>query len=286
MRSGDQVGRPGKLKEIIDNTKKSANAASDTNTNKALVPGTVPALGSVNKETHQMNTIEIEQHEYDELKKAAATAKRAEQIASLTDTQKTYFGKLSTDGQTAFLAKSAVERETELKAQVEYVSTVTGDVYFKFDDARLVKNARRADEMETKSKDSDLLAKRATFAKKAGEIMKGYPTDSVHAEIVGAIETFITDEATRKSAFEVIAAGSAALISKMSVRGHDGQVGSNAGGSPDAGDDLTKKRAELRTAVEDFAKRNSIADYETAFLQATGSDQKVRALYEEVADLA
>jgi len=263
--------------------------AENKNANKPLVPGSTSALeaslNSDHRENKSMTTITIEKSEHESLLKRI---ERAEQIGKLTDGMKGYFGKLDADGQAKFLAKSATDRAAELKEQVAYESPITGDIYYKFDDERLVKNAKRADEMEKTSTQNESLAKRSGFAKKAGEIMKGYPHDpatpDVLTDIVGAIEIGITDPATKKAAFEVLAAGNNALLSKGSVGGHIPRNGD--GGPTNANDPIGKARGELRGAVEAYQKANNIASYDLAFLQATGSDPKVRELYETVSDLA
>ncbi len=261
--------------------------ASEKKNNKALAQANASALGCRNTEENAtMAKIEIEQTEYDALKKSASIAKRSAQVSELTDAQKTYFGKLSEAGQDSFLAKSAVERGTELTAQIEYTSPITGDVFYKFDDARVISATKRADAAEQRSTQDSMVAKRAGFAKRAGEIMKGYPgEDNVHTEIVGAVETFITDPALQKSAIEAITAGSVALLSKTAGGGHNGQVGKGAG---PANDDqpIEKKRTELTLAVTEYQKAKGLDSYEVAYLQATGSDPKVRALYEEIAELS
>lgn len=273
-----------------EDKKKKAEAENDKkkpgykNPNKALVPGTESALEGKHKEI-KMETIQISTTEHASLLKFKERVEHAEQTASLTDAQKTYIGKLSPDGQKAFLAKSAVERDTELKAQIEYTSPITGDVYYKFDDSRLVKNAKRADESETTSKANAALAKRATFAKTASEVLKGYPgTDDVHTDIIAAVEMMITDADVKKAALEALNAGSAALLTKSSVGGYKGPVGKGA--NNETSTPIEKARNDLRVAVEEYQKARSIPSYEIAFMQATGSDQKIRELYEAVSDLA
>jgi len=269
---------------------KSARSGSEHN---PLVPGSDLALGLLAKDKENTMPTEKEIELQKSLDLAIARAERAEKVAELSPAQKTYFGKLSPQGQTAFLAKSAIERDTELKAQVEYVSPVTGDTYYKFDDERVVKNARRADDAEKREAEQTAIAKRATFAKKAGEVMKkAYPgTDDVHTEIVAAIEG-IADEGVRKAAFEAITAGATALIAKSRTNGHGANPGGgltptgdgNSAGDPN-GTSIEKARVDLRASVEAYQKANNIGSYEVAFLEATQKDAKTRDLYNAVQEM-
>lgn len=274
-----------------------APGVRNASTHKGLVRREESALGCANKDKElKMATIEIEQSKYDELVKTAEggklaveRAERAEKMAELTEAQRAYIGKLSGPGQTSFLAKSAIERDTELKAQVVYISPVTGDVYYKFEDARLVKNAQRADESEKRSIEDSALAKRAIHKASAEKFLKAYPgTEDVHVAAVEAIES-IKDEPTRKSVFEIIAAGQTALLSKQSTTGMRGSIERQAGVGNAAGGDanaspIEKKRGELRVAVEEFQKANNIGQYELAFAQAIRTDAKVRDLYEQLSE--
>jgi hypothetical protein len=264
--------------------KKPKKKPAEQSAYKGAVQNGQPAVASTpNQETTNVNTEELQK----QLDQALKDVAKFRALAELSDSQRLYYGKLGPDGQQAFLGKSAGDRAAELEKQVEYTTPITGDIYYKFDDSRAVRNAKRADESEKAAAEDRLYAKRAGFAKKAGEVFgKAYPgEDKTHTAIVEAIEG-ISDEPTRKAAYEVFTAGRNALLAKQRTNGHSGPVSKAAGeggmGASGANDENTieKRRGDVRKAVEAYQTLHKIATYEEALAEAVEKDPATRAAYD------
>lgn len=188
------------------------------------------------------------QAEMDAMTKRAA---RFEAITKLSPIEREHFEKMDAAEQDSFIAKTAEERVTFIKAlgdadPIVYTS-LDGDVFRKSHDPLLVKMAKRADQNA-----KDLAAERANtrnneYAKRAGEMIQNLPGDQkVHVAIVKALDT-IEDEDVRKAATEAVIAGDKAMRAAFTTAGHgDGRVNKGAAGEM-ASDKLEQIAKRLQT---------------------------------------
>lgn len=280
--AGEMGGEKKKPKKPGDKTK------PEETSNKGLVLKTNSALGCADKERSPMDIEQLKKMNADltsERDAEIAKRKTAECVAELPDSQRVYYAKLAPTDAASFLAKSAVDRKTELDSQIAHTSP-DGTVYYKFEDAKLVALAKRADDAEKTSVEDRALAKRANFAKMASEKLgKAFTGDeAVQIAVVAAIES-ITDPEVKKNAWAMIDGARTAMIAKQKQHGTTPMIKAAAeGGAPggESGENpISKARNDLRTAVTEYAKVHSL-QYEAAFAKATGSDPHIRSLYEQM----
>ena len=166
--------------------------------------------------------------ELTEVEKLRAELDQTKKLLELNDSQRAHLAKLADGARSAFLAKSATERQAEGEAEareageadpVVYVSTVTKREYRRSAGEELVELAKRADASDALAKANAETASNERCEKRAQAELPKYPGDlKVRAAIVKALET-IPDEAVRKAAFEAMVAGNTALGGTFEKRG-------------------------------------------------------------------
>jgi hypothetical protein len=184
---------------------------------------------------------------------AEATAARATQVAELTDAQKAHFNDLDEDGQTAYLGKTATERQDVIDKAVAKAADEdpvvytdgSGREYRKSDDARLTAMAKERDEDRKELVKSRVATEQAGFEKRAESELPDLPGDlPVRAAIVKAIDG-IEDEDTRKAAHESVQAGNKAIKAAFSTVG--ARAANESVGAESELDELAKAYAKEHT---------------------------------------
>lgn len=184
----------------------------------------------------------------EQLEKLTKDLARATALAGLNDAQKAHMSKLDAAGQENFLKLDASGRDAELaKAAggdpVIYTDR-DGNAFRKSDDKRMVDAARRADIAVAKSELAEKRAKDAELAKRAGDELAHYPGElAAKVALLSAIDG-IADEAVRKAASEILAAGEGALSMGFTRAGTKATPASAIGKA--SGDPLAK--------IDDLAK--------------------------------
>lgn len=199
-----------------------------------------------------------------------ADLKVAKAFGELTDDQKTYYGKLDGDAKTAFLAKSATERQAELdnfaKADPVVYEAIDGTEYRKSDDSRLVSMAKRADEQHKALIKADEERRDAEFTKRAETELSNLPgTTETHVAMLKAFET-IEDETVRTAAFDVLKANNAKMASAFKT------VGTTEISKAASGD----AQAELEQKAKDYQKQHEV-DYYTAYAKVCDAEPDLYA---------
>lgn len=224
----------------------------------------------VTHQTHQTTQEPTTMKDIATLKKMLASA------LALPEAHRAHAATLDDSELEAFLAKSATDRESIVKA--------AGDadpvIYKRLDGTEIRKShgqlladvAKQADDAmklaasEVAKREEVELAKRAD--KELSHFSKG---QGARVALLKAV-CGIADEKVRGEVHEMLAAANAACVELTKAQG------ANPGADPEP----TSKRADLKRAVEEFAKTNGGLPYETAFVKAISSDPKVRSLYEDV----
>jgi hypothetical protein len=239
--------------------------------------------GSVTGKSHPPEKPAMTPEQIAELNKRLA---KAETLAGMNDAEKAYLAKLGPVQGEDFLAKSASDRASILKADEVVYTATDGTVFRKSDDSRLVASVKRADDLEKTVAEERLARKRAEFAKQATEDMGNLPGEAAtHQAVIEAISNGISDETVRKAAFEAIRAGNTAIAKASNLSGSRGSVEKQAGKDVVAkGQDGTVQVIEkkFREAVETYQKANNCPSYENALAKATQSDAVVRDLYDQL----
>jgi hypothetical protein len=216
--------------------------------------------------------LEAAQNEVTELKGQLA---RATAVAELPDVQKALFAKMDEAGQTAYLALKPEERQAQVDKAAEANPVVytdaDGNEYRKTDDPRQVALAKRNDALAKQLADSEAARETAEFAKRADDEMGHYPKDTaVRAAIVKAVQG-ISDEETRKAAFEALKAGDEALAKRFVQIGHE-----------DATLEVGGAESQLNKLAEDYAKANSVG-FEVAYAKVLETPEGGK-LYTEIVE--
>jgi hypothetical protein len=210
-----------------------------------------------------------------------ATLRKQLSIAlTLTDAQRLHAVTLDDAERDTFLAKSAGDRETIVKAAQEadpvlYTRTDgTGAVIRKSQGQLLADVAKQADQAMALAAGEVAKRQDVELQKRADTVLKHFAKPvAVRAAILKAVDG-IADEKVRAEALESLAGADAACAELAKAQGV------SPGGEPV--DEVSSKRDELRRAVEAFAKANGSLTYEAAFVKAISGDQKIRDLYESV----
>lgn len=163
--------------------------------------------------------------EIETLRKELEVAKK---LAELNDAQRAFYAKLDEAGRTAFLAKSAADRQAAVDAEarkaadsdpIEYTSPVTGRQYRKSAGADMIELAKRADASDAIAKKNADDAAQASFEKRAdSEIGKLQGDLKARSAIIKAVEG-IADETVRKAALESLKAANVAMSGVFEKRG-------------------------------------------------------------------
>ena len=259
-----------------------ANAKPDAvkNVTSGSLPSSVTTKSQPDTKHTEKKTMTPEQIEL--LNKRLA---KAETLATMSDAEKAYLAKLGPTQGEDFLAKSALDRASMLKADDVVYTATDGTVFRKSDDERYWKSAKRADDLEKTVAEERLARKRAEFSKQATEDMGNLPGDAkCHAAVIEAISN-IADAELQKSAYEAIRAGNTAMTKNTTTSGSRGSVEKKAGSDiAKGGQDNTVQVIEkkFRDAVVEFQKANNCVSYENALSKATQSDAIVRQLYDDL----
>jgi hypothetical protein len=195
-------------------------------------------------------------------------------IVKLSADERAHFDGLDTEGQDAFLAKSADERGSEINKSTEedpvVYTSLSGDEFRKSDDSRLIKLAKERDEDRKELAKARVERENAGFEKRAEELLPNSSGDlPVRAAIVKALDG-IKDEDLRKGAFESVQAGDKALKAAFNRTGHQTVTGDEGDAETEL-TNLAKARAEKDECsfTDAYAK---VADENPAlFAKAVGS---------------
>jgi hypothetical protein len=228
----------------------------------------------------------------DELQAAIERATKAEgeleavkAYSSLTDAQKSYHdgldAQLDDDKRKDFLAKSADNRQKvldEIEAQKklaedgkqEIYKAADGTVYTAADDARLVAQAKRNDDLEKRLAKSEDETKDAAYRKRAETELGHLPgTIETRVALLKSVDR-IEDETERTAALDTLKAQDAGMAPVFKTNGVQVNAQPTSGSAEDKLDTLAKTHAEAEKVS--FAK---------AYDEVIQSDEG-RKLYAEV----
>lgn len=233
--------------------------------------GTTSFATAKNHEGDDMTTeIEALKKQLDE---QTALVKAFRAVVALTPSQRAYYDALPEVEQTAFVAKSSVERDTEVAKALEsdpVVATVDGRAIRKSQDPTgvLAALAKRDEENRSRLAASEASAAQLVLEKRADAEIGKLPGDvRVRGAIVKAIDG-IADEATRKAAHAAVQAGSAAIAAGMNELGHNGG-------------DAPAPLAKLDTLAKERAKTQGIS-YAKAYDLNLEDNPEARSLMAEI----
>ena len=201
---------------------------------------------------------------------------RAQAVVALAAEERAHFDALPEDARTAFLAKSADGRRTELDAAVKAAADADPVVYTTADGVALRKSAGEAFIALAKSNDSlrkeadalraereaERLEKRAEF--ELGHLPGDLKTRAAMLKAIGGIE----DESLREAAHDALKAQNEAMSKAFETRGHGGEP------SPGSPDDQLDKLAKAHAEKQGVSYQAAYADVLTS---AEG-----RALYAKI----
>jgi hypothetical protein len=170
---------------------------------------------------------------------------------SLTDAEKAHYGKLDSEGQTAFLDMDADGRKAELKKSegenpVIYTSD-DGEEFRKMDDPRLVKMAQKADREARIAKEEREKREDADLAKRADEELSNLPGEpEVKKFLLKAVDG-IEDLKVREGVQALLKAGNENLSKAFTRIGEQGEPES------------TSLEAEYNKLAEEYAEKNEVS---------------------------
>ena len=191
---------------------------------------------------------------------------RAGKLAELTDAQKVHFNDLDETGQTAYLGKSAAERQADIeKLKVDDPVIYTdseGREFRKSDDPRLVSMAKEREADRKELIKARTLREQDSFEKRATAELTHLPGEvKVRAAIIKAIDG-IEDETVRKSAHESVQAGSKAIKAAFDTVGTTTSV------------ETTDAERELDRLAKELAAKESI-NYFDAYQKVSDSNPEL-----------
>lgn len=236
------------------------DAADSSNSNSG---NSADAVGDVQKEGKMSDT-------NDQIAELTKRAERAEQIAELSDAQRGIFKGLEGEQADAFLAMTPDQRDAEVAKAQEADSVVyeslTGDVYRKSDDSRVVALAKQADEERRARLAMEAERKQEALAKRAAELDKLPGDEDARLAIVKALDSLEGDE--RSKAEEILKAANSGLAKAFERSG--------ANGTPAVGGAEGKLEA-LAKRIQEEEK----VSYAKAYDKALSTDEG-KALYTEM----
>lgn len=266
--------------------------ANDKSKSQIVNPGTVDSLTpkiATASVTTKSETPEKKPMTPEQIAELNANLAKFQILASLNDAEKLYVSKLAPHAADQFFKSDLAVRGAILKADEVVYTADDGSVYRKSDDPRLIASAKRADDTEKKYALEAVARKRAEFSKAAAEDL-GFLTgeSTVHAAIIEAIETGISDETLRKSARDALRAANVAMAKLAKTTGSRGETKKAAGADQNAhnpaADTVQVIEKALNDAVEEYRKMNKCVSFEHALMKATQSDAGIRKLYDELAE--
>jgi len=177
---------------------------------------------------------------------------KANAIAALPAAHKGHYDALPEADRSAFLAKSADERDSIVKAVADLAKAANapvytakdGTVYTKSHDPILVNMAKRLDDQAGEIEKANKIAADAQYAKRAGEIANLPGSEADHIEMLKAID-LIKDEGARKRSLEALKSQSVELGKSFGEAGDSFE-------SPEAKD----ASDELDTLAKAYVKSN------------------------------
>ncbi len=201
----------------------------------------------------------------------------------LTEAQYAHYSKLSaTDGE-VFLAKSAPERTSIVKAAldadpIEYTTT-SGMPIRKSAGDLAIALAKQSDEQAKTiaiqttdlAKANDARMVEIYKARAKTEIGNIAGDDDAKIDLLKAIDAFASEQPRRDAMIGLVKSADAFAKDAGKARGHDGSAGVHG------------PEAELTAAVTKYQELHKLPSYEVALVKATASDAAIRKLYDATA---
>lgn len=150
--------------------------------------------------------------------------KISKSFGDLTDEQKVYYGSLDEKDKTAYLTKSAEDRQADIQAEKDangvVYKSLNGTEYRQNDDQRIVDMAKRADEMEKAFKESESQRETMELRKRAEDQLGNLPgTVDEHVDLLKAIDG-IGNEKSREAATNLLKAKNTEMAKAFESNGH------------------------------------------------------------------
>lgn len=213
-----------------------------------------------------------------------------ERFATMTDAQRAHYSKLAGDDASAFVMKSAIERDKDVKAALDldppfYTSKASGRVYRESqrESGELAKRLDEQDELILKAnaeRDDALFAKTAsdTLGHLAFKCEAGKYDDAV--ALVKAVHFGITDKDQRARVMLALKAADAIADAGYTAQGDEG--------NPDAdpavqkiGGNVDDARAELQKMAEEAASKDGVR-VEVAKRKLLQVNKRARSLFDVI----
>lgn len=190
-----------------------------------------------------------------------STLAKANQLASMTEVQKTHYGTLTGSEADAFLAKSDEDRVSVIaeinKADPVVYTAIDGTEFHKSDDARYVAMAKKSDANDAEIAKTRAINSKLEFEKRADDELSFMPGDlATRAAIVKAIDGIANDE-LRKSAQASISAKN----TEMSKSFGEGRVTGHSDTAISKGETVDAN-AQLDTLSKAYATEHSVNYFE------------------------
>ena len=207
---------------------------------------------------------------------------RTQAVVALNTEERAHFDALSEEAQTAFLAKSADGRKTEIEAiaKAEHdanpvvYTTADGTEFRKSDDPRNIAMAKRLDATEKENATLKAKDEQAALEKRAETELPHLPGEvKTRAAMLKAIDG-IEDTAQREAAHNVLRAQNETLAKAFETHGHGGQ--SEPGSPDDQLDKLAKAHAEKESMSYQAAYADVLTSPEGRALYAKTVNQEVK----------
>ena len=240
---------------------------------QAAMSGAVLALVTKTEGGEPMTTQTDTQPTVEELRAQLA---RAHAVVALTGEERAHFEALPEEARTAFLAKSADDRMSEIGAVTKAAqdanpvvfTAADGTEFRKSDDPRAIAMAKRLDATEQENAALKARDEQTTLEKRAEAELSYLPGDvKVRAAMLKAIDG-IEDEAQREAALGALKAQNEAMSKAFQTYGHGSQP---EPGSPD--DQLDK-------LAKGYAEKNG-GTFEAAYMKVADTPEG-QALYQQI----
>ena len=184
---------------------------------------------------------------------------RAQAVVALTGEERAHFDALPEEARTAFLAKSADDRMSEIGAVTKAAqdanpvvfTAADGTEFRKSDDPRAIAMAKRLDATEKENAALKARDEQTTLENRAEDELPHLPGDlKTRAAMLKAIDG-IEDEAQREAALGALKAQNEAMSKAFQTYGHGGQP--EPGSPDDQMDKLAKVYAEKQGVTHEAA---------------------------------
>ena len=240
---------------------------------QAAMSGAVLALVTKTEGGEPMTTQTDTQPTVEELRAQLA---RAHAVVALTGEERAHFEALPEEARTAFLAKSADDRMSEIGAVTKAAqdanpvvfTAADGTEFRKSDDPRAIAMAKRLDATEQENAALKARDEQTTLEKRAEAELPHLPGDvKTRAAMLKAIDG-IEDEAQREAALGALKAQNEAMSKAFQTYGHGGQP------EPGSPDDQLDKLAKV------YAEKNG-GTFEAAYMKVADTPEG-QALYQQI----